>query len=145
MAGEKPKPTFNFKSARTPGKFIFQAKDLIIGYDSPLSAPLSLQMERGQKIALTGANGIGKSTLLKSILGLIKPISGYVELGENVNIGYFEQEMSPDIQTTCMEEIWQEFPAQNIQFPDNLRGSLFPLMQGLNQEYSLIMLFYQFR
>lgn len=113
MAGEKPKPTFNFKSARTPGKFIFQAKDLIIGYDSPLSAPLSLQMERGQKIALTGANGIGKSTLLKSILGLIKPISGYVELGENVHIGYFEQEMPKGISTTCIEEIWQEFPSLN--------------------------------
>ncbi|HHZ05550.1 MAG TPA: ABC-F family ATP-binding cassette domain-containing protein [Clostridiales bacterium] len=113
MAGEKPKPTFNFKSARTPGKFIFQAKDLIIGYDSPLSVPLSLQMERGQKIALTGANGIGKSTLLKSILGLIKPISGYVELGENVHIGYFEQEMPKGISTTCIEEIWQEFPSLN--------------------------------
>ncbi|WP_026651701.1 ABC-F family ATP-binding cassette domain-containing protein [Butyrivibrio proteoclasticus] len=107
---EKPKPEFNFKTARTPGKYIFETKDLVIGYDEPLSLPLNINMERGSRIVLTGANGIGKTTLLKSILGLIKPISGNVELGENVEIGYFEQEMSPDIETTCMEEIWKEFP-----------------------------------
>ncbi|MBQ6588331.1 MAG: ABC-F family ATP-binding cassette domain-containing protein [Butyrivibrio sp.] len=107
---EKPKPEFNFKVARTPGKVLFETKDLVIGYDEPLSSPLNITMERGSKIVLTGANGIGKTTLLKSILGLIPAISGSVEPGENVAIGYFEQEMSPDIETTCMEEIWKEFP-----------------------------------
>jgi ATPase subunit of ABC transporter with duplicated ATPase domains len=67
-------------------------------------------MERGQKIVLTGANGIGKTTLLKSILGLIKPLSGAVEQGDYLHIGYFEQEMSQDVTTTCIEEIWNEFP-----------------------------------
>ena len=107
---EKPKPEFNFKTARTPGKIIFETKDLVIGYDEPLSSPLNITMERNSRIVLTGANGIGKTTLLKSILGLIPAISGSVELGENVEIGYFEQEMSPDIETTCMQEIWNEFP-----------------------------------
>ena len=107
---EKPKPEFNFKVARTPGKVIFETKDLVIGYDEPLSTPLNITFERGSKIVLTGANGIGKTTLLKSILGLIPAISGSVELGENVAIGYFEQEMAPDIETTCMQEIWNEFP-----------------------------------
>ncbi len=110
LAAEKPKPEFYFKEARTPGKYIFQTKDLVIGYDEPLSIPLNLEMERKSKIAMTGANGIGKSTLLKSILGLIPPISGYAQLGEYLSIGYFEQEMSQDIQTSCIEEIWQEFP-----------------------------------
>ena len=110
LASEKPKPEFHFKEARTPGRYIFQTKDLVIGYDEPLSSALSLAMERGQKIVLIGANGIGKTTLLKSILGLIPPISGNVELGDYLEIGYFEQEMSQDIQTTCMEEIWNEFP-----------------------------------
>ena len=59
---------------------------------------------------LTGANGIGKSTLLKSILGLIKPLSGDVEQGDYLEIGYFEQETPAGIETTCLEEIWQEFP-----------------------------------
>lgn len=110
LAVEKPKPEFNFKVARTPGGYIFTTKDLVIGYDDPLSSPLNLEMERGSKIVLTGANGIGKTTLLKSILGLIDPLEGSVEQGDYLEIGYFEQEMPPDVETTCLEEIWNEFP-----------------------------------
>ncbi|MDY2613507.1 ABC-F family ATP-binding cassette domain-containing protein [Lachnospiraceae bacterium HCP28S3_F9] len=110
LAAEKPKPEFNFKVARTPGRYIFTTKELVIGYDDPLSSPLNLEMERGSKIVLTGANGIGKTTLLKSILGLIDPLEGSVEQGDYLEIGYFEQEMPPDIETTCLEEIWNEFP-----------------------------------
>ncbi len=110
LAAEKPKPEFNFKEARTPGRYIFETKDLVIGYDEPLSKPLTISMERGQKIVITGANGIGKTTLLKSILGLIQPISGSVTLGDYLSIGYFEQEMDQSITTTCIEEIWNEFP-----------------------------------
>ncbi len=108
---EKPKPEFNFKLGRTPGKLIFETKDLVIGYTEPLSKPLNITMERGQKLALTGANGIGKSTLLKSILGLIPSLSGSVELGDNLLIGYFEQEYTGDMTNTCIEEIWKEFPS----------------------------------
>lgn len=111
LAAEKPKPEFYFKEARTPGRYIFQTNNLVIGYGEPLSTPLTLSMERGQKIALTGANGIGKTTLLKSILGLIPPISGMVEQGDYLSIGYYEQEMPPNIETTCIEEIWKEYPA----------------------------------
>ena len=107
---DKPKPEFHFKVAKTPGKILFETEDLIIGYDEPLSSPLSISMERGSRIVLTGANGIGKTTLLKSILGLIPSLGGTVELGENLEIGYFQQEMPPDIETTCLQEIWNEFP-----------------------------------
>jgi len=110
LSAEKPKPEFHFKEARTPGRYIFQTKNLVIGYDEQLSSPLNLEMERGQKIVLTGANGIGKTTLLKSILGLIPPLSGSVEQGDYLSIGYFKQEMDQSIKTTCIEEIWQEFP-----------------------------------
>ncbi len=111
LAAERPKPEFKFRFGRTPGRYIFETKDLVIGYDEPLSRPLSLSMERGQKIALVGANGIGKTTLLKSILGLIPALKGSCELGENLQIGYFEQEVKGDNRTTCIEEIWQEFPS----------------------------------
>ena len=110
LAAEKPKPEFYFKEARTPGKYIFQTKDLVIGYEEPLSVPLNLSMERKSTIALIGASGIGKSTLLKSILGRIPPVAGFAQLGEYLAIGYFEQEMRQDIDTTCIEEIWNEFP-----------------------------------
>lgn len=111
LAGEKAKPEFLFREARTPGRYIFQTSELVIGYNEPLSSPLTLAMERGQKIALIGSNGIGKTTLLKSILGLIPPLSGAVEQGDYLHIGYFEQEMPSGIETTCIEEIWKEFPS----------------------------------
>lgn len=113
LAREKPKPEFHFLEARAAGKCIFETENLVIGYDEkePLSRPLNLCMERGDKIALVGANGIGKTTLLKSILGLTPALSGKVTLGDYLEIGYFEQEMAPGNTTTCIEEIWKEFPS----------------------------------
>lgn len=110
LSAEKPKPEFTFKTARTSGKVIFETKDLVIGYDAPLTKPLNLYMERGQKIALVGANGLGKSTLLKSLLGIIKPLNGEVHLGDYQYIGYFEQEDRSNNSKTCIEEVWEEFP-----------------------------------
>ena len=109
LAKEKPKPEFNFLEASPEN--IFETEDLVIGYDEPLSRPLNLYMERGEKIAMVGANGIGKTTLLKSILGLIPAVSGKVTLGDYLSIGYFEQEMAPGNTTTCIDEIWKEFPS----------------------------------
>ncbi|MFV0520625.1 MAG: ABC-F family ATP-binding cassette domain-containing protein [Lachnospirales bacterium] len=111
LAKDKPKPEFNFKEARASGKMVFETKDLVIGYsdDNPLSKPLNLYMERGQKIALVGANGIGKTTLLKSLLGEIQGISGESKKGDYQYIGYFEQETKKDNYNSCIEEVWQEF------------------------------------
>ena len=111
LAAEKPKPEFNFRYGRTPGKMLFETHYLVIGYDEPLSRPLNFTMERGQKIVLVGTNGIGKTTLLKSILGLIPALKGNCERGENLELGYFEQEVKGDNKTTCIEELWQEFPS----------------------------------
>lgn len=111
LAAERPKPEFHFQYGQTPGKMLFETHDLVIGYDEPLSKPLNFSMERGQKIALVGTNGIGKTTLLKSILGLIPSISGECKLGEKLQLGYFEQEVSPDNRNSCIEEIWEEFPS----------------------------------
>ncbi|MBQ8148275.1 MAG: ABC-F family ATP-binding cassette domain-containing protein [Lachnospiraceae bacterium] len=111
LAAERPKPEFNFLQGRTPGKLIFETKDLVIGYDEPLSKPLNLTLERGHRVALVGANGIGKTTLLRSILGLIPSLQGSVELGENLEIGYFEQEIKKENTNTCIQEIWEEFPS----------------------------------
>lgn len=110
LAAEKPKPEFHFQMARTPGKYLFTTEELVIGYDEPLSSPLNLKMERGARIAMTGANGIGKTTLLKSLLGLIPEYAGRVERGDYLEIGYFEQEVTPDPQHSCLEALWQEFP-----------------------------------
>ena len=113
LAAEKPKPEFFFQEARTPGKYIFETSDLVIGYEEPLSKPININLERKKKIALVGANGIGKTTLLRSLLGEIKSLGGSVRTGEHLEIGYFEQEMPKDIKTTCIEEIWDTFPSRN--------------------------------
>ena len=111
LAKEKPKPEFHFRTARTSGRFVVTAKELVIGYEEPLSRPLTFAIERGEKIVLTGANGIGKTTLLKSILGLIRSLGGDVELGDYLEIGYFEQEMQKGNTNSCIQEIWEEFPS----------------------------------
>ena len=111
LSKDKPKPEFNFKESRASGKMLFETNDLVIGYNEPLSKPLNLYMERGQKIALVGANGLGKTTLLKSILGQINSISGTANLGDYLNIGYFEQEIKKANPNTCIEEFWTEFPS----------------------------------
>lgn len=106
LAKEKPKPEFCFKEARAAGKVIFETDDLVIGYNKkPLSKPINLRMERGEKIAVTGTNGIGKTTFLKSVLGLIPAVSGKAVLGDYLYKGYFEQN------NTCIEEIWETFPS----------------------------------
>ncbi|MEG2383808.1 MAG: ABC-F family ATP-binding cassette domain-containing protein [Oscillospiraceae bacterium] len=106
---EKPKPTFAFFSARTPARVIISANKLVLGYDEPLTSPVDVEVERNQKIAIRGINGLGKTTLLKTLLGLIEPIAGEVEQGQFVEVGYFQQE-ERNSDLTAMEEIWKEFP-----------------------------------
>ena len=83
----------------------------MIGYDEPLSRPLNLVMERGQKAVLVGNQRHRKDDPFKSILGLIPALSGSVELGDYLSIGYFEQEMAPGNTQHLSDEIWKEFPS----------------------------------
>lgn len=110
MAREKPKPIFEFKEARTPSREVITATNLVIGYGEPLTKPLNFTIKRNQKIAIKGVNGLGKSTLLKTLLGIIKPVSGEVEHGQFLEIGYFEQEEIAT-STIALDEIWNEFPS----------------------------------
>ncbi|WP_094603982.1 putative ABC transporter ATP-binding protein YbiT [Sporomusa silvacetica DSM 10669] len=107
---EKPKPNFQFREARTPSRFVVEAKGLVLGYDEPLTRPVDITLERGQKVAIRGVNGLGKSTLLKTLLGYIKPVDGKVILGDYLQSGYFEQESSRNNSRTAIEEVWDEFP-----------------------------------
>lgn len=110
LTKEKPKPEFFFKQARTTSKLIFETEKLVIGYNEPLTRELNLLLERGQKVALVGANGLGKTTLLKSLLNIIPPLRGEIELGEFLEIGYFEQEVKETNYDTCIDDFWKEYP-----------------------------------
>lgn len=107
---EKIKPEFRFQDARAAGKIIFEAKDLVLGYDSALTKPLNVTLERGKKVAIRGVNGLGKSTLLKTLLGVIKPFEGEVQLGDYLFPGYFEQEDHKSGDKTAIDEVWDEYP-----------------------------------
>lgn len=104
------KPRFNFKSVKMPESIIFKTSNLIIGYNKPLSKPLNLKMKRGQKIAITGANGLGKTTLLKSLLGMLKPMNGEILISDYKKIGYFEQEIVENKTTSVLYDVWNTFP-----------------------------------
>lgn len=108
---EKIKPSFSFREARTPSKVVIEAKGLVLGYDEPLTRSFDLEIERNKKIAIKGVNGIGKSTLLRTLLGKQKPLAGEIHLGQHVAVGYFEQEDSKKNTNTAVEEVWNAFPS----------------------------------
>lgn len=116
---EKPRrfDTKTFRAMFTPRiesyNEVLNVKDLKIGYDEEL-ADVSFLLEKGQKLAILGENGIGKSTLLKTLVGLVKPLSGRFSFGPNVEWGYFDQQEAvvndapPD--QTVLDNFWEEYP-----------------------------------
>ncbi|MEG1537987.1 MAG: ATP-binding cassette domain-containing protein, partial [Clostridiales bacterium] len=117
---EKAKPSFCFIPARTSAREVIVAENLVLGYDEALTRPVDVTVERYQKIAICGVNGLGKTTLLKTLLGLIAPFDGMVKLGQFTEVGYFEQEERGN-DLTAMEEIWQAFPGMSN---GEVRGAL---------------------
>lgn len=94
------------------GKWVYEAKELKIGYDGSVLLELSLRIRRGQKIAVIGDNGIGKSTFLKTVAGLIPPIKGTSQLGSNLLVGYFDQQSALiDSDKTVRDHFHELFPA----------------------------------
>lgn len=104
-----PRPRFSFAVFSEPSSRILEARQLQIGYTEPLFAPVDLRVMRGDKIAITGHNGIGKSTMLKTLLGLLQPYSGTMQLGEGVKAAYFAQE-SPASAQTALERLGELRP-----------------------------------
>jgi len=109
---EAAKPVFNFKESRASGKTVFEGIDFEIGYDRPLLPKMNILIERGEKIAIVGCNGVGKSTLLKTILGKIPAYSGKTYQGDFLVPAYFEQEVRPG-NLTPIDDVWNEFSHLN--------------------------------
>lgn len=110
--GDEKSAHFLFDIEKASGNVVLQLTDGAIGYEETiLSAPIELDIRKQEAIALVGPNGIGKSTLLKSIIGKIPFISGQLHLGTNVSIGYYDQGQA-DLNTnkTILHELWDEHP-----------------------------------
>lgn len=104
--------TGNIEPQFPGGKWVYEAKKLKIGYDGRALLELSLRIRRGQKIAVIGDNGIGKSTFLKTVAGLIPPINGTSQLGSNLLVGYFDQQSALiDSEKTVRDHFHELFPA----------------------------------
>ncbi|GGH77385.1 ATPase subunit of ABC transporter with duplicated ATPase domains [Pullulanibacillus pueri] len=104
-----PRPRFKFPLGSEPVRMVFEGEEVSVGYDRPLFPTVNLKLERGEKIAIVGHNGIGKSTLLKTILGEIPPLNGNVSIGDRVKPAYFEQEVHlPNM--TALDYVWEKFP-----------------------------------
>ena len=100
----------NFKMNEESGKLVLTVENLKIGYDKPI-AEISFSLYRGQKLGIIGANGKGKSTLLKTLIGDLPKISGKYEYGYHVDTEYFDQQMEfDDANRTVLEEFENEFP-----------------------------------
>ena len=111
----------NFEPRVESVKKVLSAKDLSIGYDLEL-AKINLEIERGQKLGVIGANGIGKSTFIKTLVGEIKALSGEYSFGIKTEIGYFNQQMAEYFSTkTVFEDFYDKFPLLN---ETEVRGAL---------------------
>ncbi len=107
-----PRPSFSFNLIRNSASLVMNSTSLDIGYNFPLIKNLNLTLKRGEKIAITGCNGIGKSTFLKTIMGVIPPINGEIKFGDYLYPAYFEQQVH-SLDRTPLEEVWDSFPKKS--------------------------------
>ncbi|MBR2990880.1 MAG: ABC-F type ribosomal protection protein [Solobacterium sp.] len=104
----------SFKATFVPrlkgGERVLDVKDLTVGYDQPLCT-VNLSMRRGDRVAVIGDNDTGKSTFIKTLMGLVPPLSGTWLLGHQIEVGYFDQQIAQLSGTkTVLEELWDEYP-----------------------------------
>ncbi len=108
--GERKRARIEFNPSVTSGNDVLQLRDISMGYgEKILFKDINLDIYRGEKVALIGANGIGKSTLFKIIMNELTPLSGDVKFGTNVNVSYFHQEQKTlNLENTIIDEIWND-------------------------------------
>ncbi|MGW8126627.1 ABC-F family ATP-binding cassette domain-containing protein [Staphylococcus xylosus] len=115
------KPMIDAKSAniqfefdRNTGNDVFHIKNLEIGYDSPITTGITFEVTKGDHIAIIGPNGIGKSTLIKTIADIQKALNGTITTGANLKIGYYDQKQAEfKSNKTILDYLWDQYPTMN--------------------------------
>ncbi|WP_218007449.1 ABC-F family ATP-binding cassette domain-containing protein [Bacillus cereus] len=112
--GDSKSASFHFNIEKQSGNDVLQVKDAAIGYDKePIIEHVNMRLTRGDSVALVGPNGIGKSTLLKSIVNKLQLLHGDVAFGSNVSVGYYDQEQANLTSSKrVLNELWDEYPLQ---------------------------------
>ncbi|SES24100.1 ATP-binding cassette, subfamily F, member 3 [Gracilibacillus ureilyticus] len=115
--GDEGSARFSFSIERRSGNDVLKINDLAFRYESSdpfIFSNLNINLSRGESMALVGPNGVGKSTLLKNIIGQLDPAKGTIQLGANVQIGYYDQEQTLlHDKKTVLNELWDEYPLMN--------------------------------
>lgn len=113
--GEEKSASFTFTIEKQTGNDVLRVLDGAIGYDrEPLAKDVNLSLTRGDSIALVGPNGVGKSTLLKTIIKKLPLLAGEMKYGSNVQIGYYDQEQAElSSNKTVLQELWDHYPLVN--------------------------------
>jgi ATP-binding cassette, subfamily F, member 3 len=113
--GDEKTASISFEIERQSGNDVLKVNHVTLGYDpnEPIVKNINFSITRGESIALVGPNGIGKSTLLKAIVQKIKPLSGNIEYGSNVTIGYYDQEQAElSSNKRVLNELWDDYPTK---------------------------------
>ncbi|WP_242491314.1 ABC-F family ATP-binding cassette domain-containing protein [Bacillus cereus] len=112
--GDSKSASFHFDIEKQSGNDVLQVKDVTIGYEQePIIEHVNMRLTRGDSVALVGPNGIGKSTLLKSIVNKLQLLHGNVAFGSNVSVGYYDQEQANLTSSKrVLNELWDEYPLQ---------------------------------
>lgn len=112
--GDSKSASFHFDIEKQSGNDVLQVKDATIGYDEdPIIEHVTMLLTRGDSVALVGPNGIGKSTLLKSLVNKLPLLHGEVSFGSNVSVGYYDQEQANLTSSKrVLNELWDEYPLQ---------------------------------
>ncbi|MDI6535067.1 ABC-F family ATP-binding cassette domain-containing protein [Bacillus mycoides] len=112
--GDSKSASFHFDIEKQSGNDVLQVKDATIGYyQEPIIEHVNMRLTRGDSVALVGPNGIGKSTLLKSIVNKLQLLHGNVAFGSNVSVGYYDQEQANLTSSKrVLNELWDEYPLQ---------------------------------
>ncbi|WP_316250173.1 ABC-F family ATP-binding cassette domain-containing protein [Bacillus wiedmannii] len=112
--GDSKSASFHFDIEKQSGNDVLQVKDATIGYDDdPIIEHVTMRLTRGDSVALVGPNGIGKSTLLKSLVNKLPLLDGDVSFGSNVSVGYYDQEQANLTSSKrVLNELWDEYPLQ---------------------------------
>ncbi|ABS20613.1 ABC transporter ATP-binding protein [Bacillus cytotoxicus] len=110
--GDSKSASFHFDIEKQSGNDVLQLKDVSIGYDeNPIIKHVNMRLTRGDSVALVGPNGIGKSTLLKSIVNKLQTLHGEISFGSNVSVGYYDQEQANLTSSKrVLDELWDDYP-----------------------------------
>lgn len=123
--GDKKRAKFRFQRSHQSGRDVLQVEDISKSYNEKnIFKDVSFDIYRGEKVALIGPNGVGKSTLFKMIMGDEKKLTGEIHIGQNVEISYFHQEQKTlNLNNTIIDEIWDSNPKLNQTDVRNLLGA----------------------